>query len=388
MGKDENNIGHNKLKKLEEEIKNLYDLLEEQKKTQSTIKIEVIKEISTVRENLDDKIGRKTSNTIAILGIILSVLGSLGYFGLKSSIPSYIDKKIGTQVTTELKNITDTAERSLAIIKSLEQGVERPLIVVQTDYGNDAAYMGSLLGEIYKINPNARVQISTSGIEDFNIIHAAWTLWRSSRLYPAGTIFLAITNPGGTENNVRKIVLVTKNNLVFIGHDNGIFDMVVQNLGHKETYVISSPEFTPVEITDLFGGIDIFGPTAAKISLGCDMNKIGPIDLNYKMKLPNVAHQVLTDEIKGTVMDIDNFKNVTLNISNDDLEKINKRIGNTIIVKFNDRKIVMPLKNVYGEVPKGSLVAVFYDGYLQLAINIGYFNNKYQLQRGSLVEIE
>lgn len=388
MAKNENDSNQIKIKKLEEEIHQFHSLLQNQKKIENESRIEVLKEIHSVKEGVDEKITKKMNHQIAIIGAILSVLATLGYFGLRSSLPKIIDEKIGVEVKTELKSIMDTAKNSLELIKSIENDVKKPLIVVQTDYGNNAAYMGSLLGVIYKTNQNARVQISTSGIENFNIIHAAWTLWRSSRLYPVGTIFLAITNPGGTESNVRKVVMITKNDLIFIGHDNGIFDMVVKNLGHKKTYVISSPEFTPVEVKDLFGGVDIFAPTAARISQGCQMDKIGPVDYTYKMKLPGVVHEIQSSFVKGTVMDVDNFANVTLNLSDEDLEKINKRVTNHLKIKFRGKTISMPLMKTYGDVPKGSLVAIIYDGYLQLAINIGRFNDIYKFQRGDIINIE
>lgn len=92
----------------------------------------------------------------------------------------------------------DKAKHNLEQIQIARKATEgSPLIVLQTDYGNKGYYMGRLKGVIYNINPYARIDVITAEIADFDLINASWTLWRGSRFYPAGTIFVAITNPGG-----------------------------------------------------------------------------------------------------------------------------------------------------------------------------------------------
>jgi S-adenosylmethionine hydrolase len=259
-----------------------------------------------------------------------------------------------------------------------------PLIAIQTDYGSKSYYMGALMGVIYKRNPQARVQVITSEIENFDRLDAAWTLWQASRYYPEGTIFVVITNPGGLTSSP-PTVITTNNGFIFIGHDNGCFDLVVQHYGHKASYPISSPELSPTQFKD--GGLDYFGPTAAALSLGFSLEKVGPKSTNYSPKLPDIKHSVSADKIVGTVIAVDKFGNANTNISEEDIKSIGLRNGEQIELVAGTAKIRVQYEDTYSRVAVGQPVAIINDSQLQLAIREGNFAEKYKIKRGSVLTV-
>ena len=84
---------------------------------------------------------------------------------------------------------------------------------------------------------------------------------------------MAITNPGGLTTDL--VLIRTKNDHIYIGHNNGTFDLVVKKYGLDAMYRIASPKLSPPIHEDLFGGVDTLGPTAAKIALGFSLEDVG-----------------------------------------------------------------------------------------------------------------
>jgi hypothetical protein len=260
-----------------------------------------------------------------------------------------------------------------------------PLIAIQTDYGSKSYYMGALMGVIYKRNPQARIQVITSEIDSFDRLDAAWTLWQASRHYPEGTIFVVITNPGGLTSSPPTVV-TTKNGFIFVGHDNGCFDLVVQHYGHKASYPISSPDLSPTQFKD--GGLDYFGPTAAALSLGFPLEKVGPKTTEYIPKLPEVKHSVSADKIVGTIMAVDKFGNANTNILEEETRVAELRYGESIDLTFGTTKLKIPFQDTYSRVAIGQPVAIINDGQLQLAVREGSFADKFKVKRGMSLALD
>lgn len=352
----------------------------------SAARIATLEECQKAKDSIDEQIEKRFRSALILAGVLLAVLGSFGYLGLKTTLPQIVEKSLNTSVQKEIEILKNEANEALNAIRIAQRVAKaNPLITLQTDFGNTSAYMGALMGVIYSINPHARLQVITSEIGDFDVLHAAWTLWRASRFYPRGTIFVVITNPGGLIS--KPVVIITKNGHVYIGHDNGCFDFVVKHYGHKASYTIASPELSPVKFKGQFGGVDIFGPTAARLSLGFPLAKIGPPTKNYTPKLARVQHTIKEKKITGTVMEVDKFGNVTTNITELDLEQIRLKIGMMTQVDFGVTHIEAPMKKTYGHVSKGFPVVIMSEGLLQLAINEDSFAEHYGISRRSQVTI-
>jgi S-adenosylmethionine hydrolase len=241
----------------------------------------------------------------------------------------------------------------------------RPIIVVQTDYGTESPYMGALLGAIYRVDPRARIHMITADVAPYEPIHAAWTLRLASADFPSGTIFVCVTNPGGTTSQAS--IIQTLNGHIYVGHDNGLFDFVVQDYGFKRAYSISNPKLSRPRYQSLYG-ISLFGPTAGHLSMGLRLKKIGPRLSRYEPKLPRIRKEVTDYAIAATVMDVDRFGNATLNATEVDLGRIGLKIADRVKVTLNRGAKVFEFRETYGHVSIGDPVAIIFLGYVQLAI--------------------
>jgi hypothetical protein len=174
-------------------------------------RLAVLEEIKKCSGGLDNRIDKQFRTAGLFSAILLTLFGAFGYLGLQQTVPRIVQDSLGTSAKNELDRTRREAAAALADIQSLQKSAKghSALIVLQTDYGSKGPYMGTLMGVIHRINPHAHLQTITTEINDFDAFDAAWTLWRASRFYPEGTIFVVITNAGGL--TTRPVVILTKN---------------------------------------------------------------------------------------------------------------------------------------------------------------------------------
>lgn len=112
-----------------------------------------------------------------------------------------------------------------------------------------------------------------------DIAAGAWFLERAAATYPAGTVHLAIVDPG--VGSARPAVACSARGQLFVGPGNGLLaflaresDLLVVRLetmhgrGHPRTGTVSPT----------FHGRDLFAPAAARLALGEPPALLGPID--------------------------------------------------------------------------------------------------------------
>ncbi|MBI4418225.1 MAG: SAM-dependent chlorinase/fluorinase, partial [Ignavibacteriales bacterium] len=99
-----------------------------------------------------------------------------------------------------------------------------PPIVLLTDFGTEDQFVGTMKGVIASRCPDARVVDLSHGVRPQQVKQAAFLLWSAYRYFPAGTIFVAVVDPGvGTQ---RRILLLKGGTWWFLAPDNGLTDLV------------------------------------------------------------------------------------------------------------------------------------------------------------------
>src|SRR5437773_7195723 len=103
--------------------------------------------------------------------------------------------------------------------------MRRPAVIaLLTDFGTEDAYVASVKGTILSISPGARLVDIAHGARD--ISQAAFLLWSSYQCFPAGTIFVAVVDPGvGTG---RAILCMKSRRYIFLAPDNGLLRYIMR----------------------------------------------------------------------------------------------------------------------------------------------------------------
>ncbi len=159
---------------------------------------------------------------------------------------------------------------------SLSPSGARPTIVFMTDFGtaNDAVAICKAV--MVGIAPAARIMDITHQVTPFSIEEAARFLEAVSPYYPAGTVFVAVVDPGvGTSR--KAIIVKSKKAQFFVLPDNGLITPVMDRDGLDSAREITNPNWMiQSAISSTFHGRDIFSPAAAHLAAGWDYNLVGP----------------------------------------------------------------------------------------------------------------
>ncbi len=162
---------------------------------------------------------------------------------------------------------------------------------------------------------------------------AGFWLVRSFGYFPAGTVHVAVVDPGvGTS---REIIAVTAKGHVFLAPDNGLLaPIVARNPGASIVKLTAArlAHFGVRSPSATFHGRDIFAPIAAELAAA----RCVPADLGERQAdlMPAWVDEptVERNAISGVVITLDHFGNLITNIDGDllkGLEKPTVHAGNT-----------------------------------------------------------
>src|SRR4030042_4546729 len=109
------------------------------------------------------------------------------------------------------------------------------VITLLTDFGIRDGYPGVMKGVIWKIAPDVQIADISHSIEPQNSQQGAIALARTASFFPAGTIHVAVVDPGvGTG---RRPIGLHLGEHYFIGPDNGFFSPVFQKAPDKHAFI-------------------------------------------------------------------------------------------------------------------------------------------------------
>lgn len=235
------------------------------------------------------------------------------------------------------------------------------LVTLTTDFGEASPYVAVMKGVIQSIHPDARLLDLTHRIRPQDVRHADYYLGACAPFFPAGTIHLAVIDPGvGGE---RRAILVEAGGQFFVGPDNGIFTRAVHALGSGSTaWVLENPKFRRAEVSATFHGRDVFAPAAAHLSLGVPPAEFGPVSEEW-VRLPHSSAVCWQNMCAGDVQFVDDFGNLITNIPVGRVKELPIQVA-------LDGEPPHPIRWVrtYSDASPGELVTLFSsDGFLEIA---------------------
>ncbi|MEM2282276.1 MAG: 4-demethylwyosine synthase TYW1 [Candidatus Hadarchaeales archaeon] len=248
------------------------------------------------------------------------------------------------------------------------------IIALISDFGSRDYYVGAVKGRILSINPEARIVDLTHEVSKGNVLEGAFILLEASATFPAGTIFLAVVDPGvGTERKC--LVMKTKNDFIFVAPDNGILTLAADRYGVEEVREIRNRRLMASEISKTFHGRDVMAPVAAWLSKGVQFEEVGPLTDFRRLEIPKPLLKGGTWE--GTVLHVDSFGNLITNL------RPEIEIGRTLLVEFSTKRLGLKFVGTFGEVQPGEPLAYIGSaGLLELAKNLGNFSRDMRVGSG------
>jgi len=260
--------------------------------------------------------------------------------------------------------------------------VARAVIAMLTDFGTRDHYAGAIKGVMLSLCPDAALVDISHDIPPHDILTGALELAACYRFFPAGTIFLAVVDPG--VGSSRRGIAAEAGDYRFVAPDNGVLTAVFAETPPKRVVSLTERRYARPTISRTFEGRDRFAPAAAWLARGAEVKALGTAVRDYvRLDIP-VAQQE-GDRIAGCVLRVDRFGNLVTNIPRAMVERLAARGPIRIAAGAT---AVDSLVETYAGVAAGTICALFGStDHLEIAENGGRASERLGLAAGAPVEV-
>lgn len=192
------------------------------------------------------------------------------------------------------------------------------IVTLLTDFGLSEPFVGVMKGAVLRECPSARLIDLSHDIAPQDVPAGAFWSAVSARYFPEGTVALAVVDPG--VGSARAAIVVEASARLFVGPDNGLFDLVKDRLGPARVRRIDSEKLGISPASRTFHGRDLFAPVAGRLCAGTlAFEDVGP---EHETTASEPALAMASSELRagarvrfeGRVITVDRFGNLISNI--------------------------------------------------------------------------
>jgi S-adenosyl-L-methionine hydrolase (adenosine-forming) len=245
------------------------------------------------------------------------------------------------------------------------------VVTFLTDFGLEDDFVGTCHGVIARIAPDVRVIDVTHGIEPQAILQGALVLKNTTRYMPIG-VHLAVVDPG-VGGDRRAIAVRTPDGRTFVGPDNGLLMLAVDDAGIEAAHELTDERYRLEEVSLTFHARDIFSPAAAHLAAGVPIAELGPpIDPSTLVRLHVPEPRVGRSQVSATVLVVDRFGNVSMNLTADNLQPLEADVGDRVEIRLMLDRYYAVVARTFADAAPGELI-LYEDSYglVTLAISRG-----------------
>jgi S-adenosyl-L-methionine hydrolase (adenosine-forming) len=256
------------------------------------------------------------------------------------------------------------------------------LVTLTTDFGLRDPFVGIMKGVILSRAPQARLVDLTHDIGPQDVLAGALVLRHATPYFPAGTIHVAVVDPG--VGGSRRPLCVETTAGLLVGPDNGLLSLAAPPAEVRGIIHLTDERFFLSPRSATFHGRDVFAPVAAALACGTPPAALGaPADDLVRLDVPEPHREA--GAITGRVLYADHFGNLVTNVPESALADLDRgrltlRAGSTVLTGIHGS---------YASVATGHPVAVVGSwGLVELAVRDGSARAALGLDVGDGVRIE
>jgi S-adenosyl-L-methionine hydrolase (adenosine-forming) len=238
-----------------------------------------------------------------------------------------------------------------------------------SDFGLQDDFVGTCHGVIKTIAPDVQIIDITHGISPQHVLQGALVLANTTPYMPMG-VHLAVVDPG-VGSARRPLALQSGDGRLFVGPDNGLLVPAAERLGGiAAAHELANSEYALDTVSRTFHGRDLFAPAAAHLAAGVSLDQLGPplaADALARLDLPEP--DVGENRIRATVLYIDRFGNVQLNLTREHLQRAELLPGTVIEVELALDRYYAVAARTFADARKGDVI-LYEDSYRNIALAI------------------
>ena len=250
----------------------------------------------------------------------------------------------------------------------------RAPLVILTDFGTEDGAVSAMKGVAYSVSED--LLISDLSHENPSIFAGAYRLYQTEQFWPAGTVFVAVVDPGvGTKR--LSVVLKTRTGRFFVGPNNGLLSLVAERDGIEDLRQIDeSVNRRPgSDDSHTFHGRDVFAYTGARLAAGViSFEQVGPsLPPRALISIAYRKAQRTGSAVSGIIPILDvQFGNVWTNIPKLLFDELHVALGTPLRVRILHNGILIdettaPYQRTFGEVGVGKPL-VYINSLLNVAV--------------------
>jgi hypothetical protein len=242
-------------------------------------------------------------------------------------------------------------------------------ITFLSDFGLRDDFVGTCHGVIARIAPEATIIDITHGIEPQAVLQGALVLANTVPYMPEG-VHLAVVDPG-VGSDRRPLAVRDASGRIYVGPDNGLLVPAAEKQGGiADAWQLSNPRYMLDPVSRTFHGRDVFSPAAAHLVVGLDPAELGPAvepDSLVRLELPEP--EVGSARIVATVLYVDRYGNVQLNLSRVDLERAGIVPGRRVELELGVDRYYATAARAFSDARPGDII-LYEDSYENIAVAI------------------
>jgi S-adenosylmethionine hydrolase len=245
-------------------------------------------------------------------------------------------------------------------------------ITFLSDFGLKDDFVGTCHGVMKRIAPEAQIIDITHGIPPTAVLQGALVLANTVEYMPVG-VHLAVVDPG-VGGPRRALALRDHHDRLYVGPDNGLLLPAVNKAGLAAAHEIVNPAYALETISRTFHGRDLFSPATAHLACGVALEELGPpLDPESLIAL-DLPEPVISDRsIVASLLYVDSFGNIALNLTRDDVERLGIVSGTRVELELAGERYYAVMARTFADARPGDVI-LYEDSYRNMSIAISRGN--------------
>ena len=250
-----------------------------------------------------------------------------------------------------------------------------PLVTLTTDFGLQDPYLAMLKGTLLCETPDLTLVDISHNVKNFDIVQAAYIFKTAFKSFPPGTIHLITVNDLSAA--AQSYLVFKQFDQFFIIPDNGMLGLIMEK--HQGTvYKVGS--------ASAIGTKKSLAVLVNRITRNVPLEQLGTVteEVVQRFTLQPVLNN---NQIRGTIIYIDNYDNAISNIKRSLFEQVSK--GRPFEISFKRHPPITALSENYGSVEIGTPLCRFNQAdYMEIAINMGKAASLLGLRLEEMIQID
>lgn len=250
------------------------------------------------------------------------------------------------------------------------------IVTFTTDFGLQDYSRAWLVGALLQQDPALTVVDISHNIRHFDIVQAAFIFKHAWQAFPAGTVHIITVNdqPQAT----REWIILHWQEHYFLAPNNGLFSLVFSET-NLPCYRLPVPQEGPFSLPKLLAY------ALGHLQQGKPLEAIGE-PLEERVQRFTIQPVTGPDYIRGTVIYVDGYENVVINIHRELFDRIGQQRPFALFFKRHDP--ITRLSQDYGDVPVGETLCLFNTAdMLEIAIHMGRASSLLSLQVDDTIQV-